>query len=112
MSRHSRNINLLDKINNINEDRSEDVQEVTDIDDKAENNCDLFDSDTDEENILNIRRGQKRRRFIVSSESENEEEIKIAMDGTVWQKIKDGSNRGRAPIYNIFKEISGPIGYT
>lgn len=60
---------------------------------------------------MNIRRGQKRKRFIVSSESENEEEIETAMDGTVWQKIKEGSNRGRAPIYNIFKEISGPTGY-
>ncbi|XP_043256442.1 uncharacterized protein LOC122399666 [Colletes gigas] len=106
MSRHSKNINLLDKINNIDEDCSEDDQEVSDFDDDtAENNCDLFDSDTDEENILNIRRGQKRKRFIVSSESENEEGIETAMDGTVWQKIKEGSNRGRAPIYNIFKEI-------
>lgn len=39
MSRHSRNINLLDKINNIDEDCSEDDQEVSDIDnDTAENN--------------------------------------------------------------------------
>ncbi|XP_043506202.1 uncharacterized protein LOC122526712 [Polistes fuscatus] len=112
MSRHSRNIILLDKINNIGEDCSEDDQVVSDIDnDTAENNCDLFDSETDEENILNIRRGQKRKRLIVSSESENEEEIETAMNGTVWQKIKEGSNRGRAPIYNIFKEISGPTGY-
>lgn len=68
-------------------------------------------TDTDKENVLNIRRGQKRKGFIVSSESENEEEIETAMDGTVWQKIKEGSNHGRAPIYNIFKEISGPTGY-
>lgn len=33
------------------------------------------------------------------------------MDGTVWQKIKEGSNYGRVPIYNIFNEISGPTGY-
>lgn len=112
MSRHSRNINLLEKINNIDEVCSEDDQEVSDIDnDTAENNCDLFYSDTDEENILNIRRGQKRKRFIVSSDSENEEEIETAMDGTVWQKIKEGSDRGRAPVYNISKEISGPTGY-
>jgi hypothetical protein len=58
MSRHSRTINLLDKINNTDEDCSEDDQEVSDFDnDTAENNCDLFDSDTDEENILIIRRG-------------------------------------------------------
>lgn len=34
------------------------------------------------------------------------------MDGAFWQKIKEGSNRGRAPIYNIFKEKSGPTEYT
>ncbi|KAK0074403.1 hypothetical protein PV325_008400, partial [Microctonus aethiopoides] len=43
--------------------------------------------------------------------SENEEEIKTAMDRTVWQKIKEASNRGRSLIYNIFKEISGPTEY-
>jgi hypothetical protein len=53
MSRHSRNINLLDKINNIDEDCSEDDQKFSDFhNDTVENNCDLFDSDTDEENIL------------------------------------------------------------
>jgi hypothetical protein len=79
MSRHSRNINLLDKINNIDEDCWEDEQEVSDFDnDRTENNCELFDSDTDEENILNTRRGQRRKRFIVSCESENEEGIETA----------------------------------
>uniref|UniRef100_A0A1B0G696 Uncharacterized protein n=1 Tax=Glossina morsitans morsitans TaxID=37546 RepID=A0A1B0G696_GLOMM len=103
---------VIDKINNIDEDCSEDDQEVYDIDDDAaENYCDSFDSDTDEENILNIQRGQKRKRFIVSSESENEEEIENAVDGTVWKKIKEGSNSGRTSIYNIFKEVSGPTGY-
>jgi hypothetical protein len=80
MSRHWKNINLLYKINNIDEDCWEDEQEVSDFDnDKAENNCGLFDSDTDEENILNIRRGRKRKRFIVSCESENEEGIETAI---------------------------------
>uniref|UniRef100_A0A1A9VH47 PiggyBac transposable element-derived protein domain-containing protein n=1 Tax=Glossina austeni TaxID=7395 RepID=A0A1A9VH47_GLOAU len=103
-----RNINLSDKINNIDEDD----EEVYDIDDDiAENYCDSLDSDTDEENILNIRRGQKGKRFIVSSESENEEEIETAMDGTVWKKIKEGSNSGKTSIYNIFKEVSRPTGY-
>uniref|UniRef100_A0A1A9UE39 PiggyBac transposable element-derived protein domain-containing protein n=1 Tax=Glossina austeni TaxID=7395 RepID=A0A1A9UE39_GLOAU len=103
MSRHSRNINLLDKINNIDEDCSEDDQEVYDIDDDAaENYCDSFDSDTDEYT----------NRFIVSSASANEEEIETAMeDGNVWKKIKEGSNSGKASIYNIFKEVSGPTGY-
>lgn len=62
---------------------------------------------------MNVRRGQKRRRFLVSSESENEEEIiDTAIDGTVWQEIKKGSNPGRALIYNIFRETSGPTGYS
>ncbi|KAL9921726.1 uncharacterized protein ACN427_003007 [Glossina fuscipes fuscipes] len=109
-------INLLDKINNIDEDCSEDDQEVCNADDeneklKNENYCDLFDSDTAEENILNIRRGQKRKRFIVSSESENEEEIETAMDETVWKKLNEWSNSGRTSFYNIFKETSGPTGY-
>ena len=34
---------------------------------------------TDEENILNIRREQKRKRFIVSSVGENEERIETAL---------------------------------
>ena len=80
MSRHSRNINLLDKINNIDENCSEDYDEVYNIDyDIIENRCDLFDRDTDEENILNIRREQKRKRFIVSSVGENEERIETAL---------------------------------
>ncbi|KAL9929350.1 piggyBac transposable element-derived protein 4-like isoform 1-T2 [Glossina fuscipes fuscipes] len=110
--RHSWNINLLDKINNIDEDCSEDDQEVYGIDDDtAENYCDLFDSETDEDKILNICRGQERKTFIVSSESANEEEIETAMNGTVWKKIKEGSNSGRTSICNIFEEISGPTGY-
>ena len=46
MSKHSMNINLLNKINNIDENCSEDYQEIYDIDnDIIENRCDLFDSD-------------------------------------------------------------------
>ena len=51
-------------------------------------------------------------RFIVSFESETEEELtETATNGTVWQKIKKGSNRGRAPIHNIFRDTSGPTKY-
>jgi hypothetical protein len=105
MSRHSRNINLLDEINNIDEDRSEDDEEVSDFDnDTAENNRDLFDSDTDEENILNIRRGQKRKRFIVSSKSENEEGIETAE----YQKERQLSKeRSWKTIINTATDSSG-----
>lgn len=119
MSRRSKSVNLLlEKINNIDEECSEDDQEIFDIEnDNAENDYDLFenDSNTDEneENVSNVRRGRKRRRFLVSSDSENEEEvIETAIDGTVWQAVKEGSNPGRAPIHNIFRETSGPTGYS
>ncbi|XP_011162891.2 piggyBac transposable element-derived protein 4-like [Solenopsis invicta] len=115
MSRHSKNIKLLDKINNIDEECSEDDQEISDIEDKTQN-YDLSDNDSDtdydEENILNIRRGQKKMRFVISFESENEEElIETATDGTIWQEIKEGSKPGRAQIHNIFRDTSGPTGY-
>lgn len=49
----TRNIDLLDKINNIDEDCLEDDLKVSYIyKDSAENNCDLFDSDTDEKNKI------------------------------------------------------------
>lgn len=80
MSSHPKNTKLLEKINNIGKDYSEDDKEISDIEsDTKGNNYNLFynDSDTDsnEENILNIRRGQKSMKFIVSSKSENEEEL-------------------------------------
>ena len=118
MSRHSINIKLLENINNIDEEFSEDDREFSDIeDDKEENDYDLFgndsDTDSDQENILNIRRRQKRRIFIISSESENEEELtETAIDGTEWQEIKEGSNPGRTEMHNIFGETSGPTGHT
>lgn len=46
----------------MDEDCSEDAQEVYDINDNTAEYCgDLFDSGTDEDNILNLRRGQKER---------------------------------------------------
>ncbi|XP_076302258.1 uncharacterized protein LOC143220508 [Lasioglossum baleicum] len=69
-------------------------------------------TDEDEGNISNVRRRRTRRRFLISSDSENEEEAsEIAMDGTVGQELKIGSNPGRAPGH-IFTETSGPIGYS
>lgn len=52
-----RNINILQKIDNIDQDFWGDDQEIFNIDnDAAENKCYLFDSNTNEENT---RRGQK-----------------------------------------------------
>jgi len=63
---------------------------------------------------LNIRRGQKRIKFLSSSEDESEENdqhIEISVDGTIWEKIQEGSRSGRAPLHNIFRKVSGPTGY-
>ncbi|CAK9833051.1 PiggyBac transposable element-derived protein 4 [Anthophora retusa] len=125
MSRRSKSVNLLlEKVNNIDEECSEYDQEIFDIENvgMTERECvacmnafGCIDSNTDEdeENVSNVRRGRKRRRFLVSSDSENEEEvIETAVDGTVWQEVKEGSNPGRAPIHNIFRGTSGPTGYS
>lgn len=118
MSRRLRSANvLLERINDIDAECSEDDQEILDIENNNTENYDPLetDSNTDEneENISNVRRRRKRRRFLVSSDSENEEEVsEIAMDGTVWQEVKIGSNPGRAPGHNIFRETSGPTGYS
>jgi len=113
MPRHSSNINLLEKINNISADCSEDGQEISDIEDNnADIDYDLFDSDNEDEEALDIRTGQQTKRLIVSSESDNEEEMETAIDGTVWRKIKEGSNCGRSRASNIFKERSGPTAYS
>lgn len=97
MSRRLRSANvLLERINDIDAECTEDDQEILDMENDNTENYDPFetDSNTDEneENISNVRRRRKRRRFLVSSDSENEEEAsEIAMDGTVWQEVKIGS---------------------
>lgn len=117
MSRQLKSANvLLERINDIDAECSVDDQETLDMEnDNTENYPLETDSNTseNEENISNVRRRRKRRRFLVSSDSENEEEVsEIAMDGTVWQEVKIGSNPGRAPGHNIFREKSGPTGYS
>ena len=65
MSRNSKNTKLLEKINNTDEDCSEDDQDISDTaGDIKRNNYDLFDSDTDsdEENILNRRQNAEDKR--------------------------------------------------
>ncbi|GFV51242.1 uncharacterized protein TNCV_2545911 [Trichonephila clavipes] len=49
-----------------------------------------------------------------SSESESDVEdrsTEIAADGTIWQETEQGSTPGRAPIYNIFREVVGSTAY-
>lgn len=126
MSSHSYNENLLlEKINSIDEDCSEDDQKIFDIEyGYAENDYGLFasesntdenDSNTDENEVdfSDVYTGRKRRRYLVSSDNVKEEEVnEIAIDGTVWQEVKEGSNSRKAPIHNIFRETSGPTRYS
>lgn len=61
--------------------------------------CHFQNSEQDYEHVC---RRRKRRRDLVSSDCENDEEVsEITMDGTVWQEVKTGYNPGRAPSYNI-----------
>ena len=73
MLRHSKNIKLLEKINNIDEDCFEDDQEIPDIEGETKrNNYDLVDNDQltpiatrEHFEQRTKRREQKRMRFIV-----------------------------------------------
>ncbi|XP_058808047.1 uncharacterized protein LOC131673786 [Phymastichus coffea] len=105
MSRNTRYNKKLTKITNINEDCSEvsyaeDQYELGESDDYSKDSESTEtaemegSSDSEEENLFNIRRNKKRRRIISSSDTEDErtsipstsrdvmEEIEIAVDGT------------------------------
>lgn len=45
-------------------------------------------------------------------ESNERQNIEIAVDGTVWKKIERSSSPGRPPIHAIFKDVSGPTGHS
>lgn len=73
------------------------------------------ESDSDYENILNVRK-RKRNIKLSSSEDENDEDKQdnhkeFATDGTIWEKLQVGTSSGRKPIQSIFKDVSGPTGY-
>lgn len=110
---------LLEKINNISElysevDEEENSGSEDSIYDPLDSDSEVFDTDNEEENVVNTRRGRKRMRLFSSSEDEceeNDQNIETSVDGTVWQKIHQGSGPGRSPLHTIFREISGPTGY-
>lgn len=100
---------ILKKIQNISEARS--GGENSESENVQIESVYFSDTNDEEENILNVRRGQKRRRILSDSESESSQNVQnteVALDGTVWEQIKAGPAIGRLP-YN-FKEISGPTG--
>ncbi|CAD1478498.1 unnamed protein product, partial [Heterotrigona itama] len=109
---------LLQRIRNISEASSDGGYSISE-DEQSESENDFPDteesqhdyvSDDEDENILNVRRGQKRQRFLSDSESEqNIENSVTARDGTVWYRIKEESVVGRPPF--SFREVSGPTVY-
>lgn len=38
-------------------------------------------------------------------------DTEIVIDGTIWEKLQVCGSSSKPPIYIIFKDISGPIGY-
>lgn len=51
----------------------------------------------------------------MSSESESDlkdQQIKIASDGTIWEKIDKSSKPGRTPVRNIFRKVFGPTEFS
>ena len=90
MSSYSRNIKLLQKLNSVEEEWSDNKQGISDVE------------DTDSDNEI----------IIISSDSEKEDEpTESGADGTVWQEINLGYQTGRTPIQNVFHETSCPTGY-
>ncbi|GBM19376.1 hypothetical protein AVEN_196007-1 [Araneus ventricosus] len=74
----------------------------------------LFDTDNEEENIVNTRKGRIIMRLFPSSEDEceeNDQNIETSIDGTVCQNIQQCSEPGRSQLRTIFREISGPTKY-
>lgn len=117
MSKRTRQSKFLEDINDIGEEFSEigedESSENEDILVTNENESESTDTDIEEENIVNISCGRKRRRLLSSFE-ESEAEINeqhVAIDGSVWEEIQIGGTPGRPPLHNIFRQEVGPTGY-
>ena len=121
MSKHLKITNYLKNITDIEEEFSEnDEQETFVMEKNMEIDQELFSSelesenDSEEENIINKRSGQKKKRVLLSSESEidlEDQRIETAADGTVWEEIDGRPNLGRLPVHKCFRDMSGPTGY-
>ncbi|GFT98212.1 hypothetical protein TNCV_790001 [Trichonephila clavipes] len=100
MLKHSRYLKSLEIINNIDKGCSESSEEelsesevysmeqYTDSFDTTDK-CESSGKESENKNILNRRREQKRKRLFLSSESESDVEdrsTEIAADGTIWQE--------------------------
>ncbi|XP_055378966.1 piggyBac transposable element-derived protein 4-like [Condylostylus longicornis] len=116
MPRRSKIPRLLEDITNIREDLSDtedDFDPAENSGDQSETKdvCVSSDSNSEEENMLNVRRRRRILRLSSSSDESDCQQTEIANDGTVWTKIKAGSNPGRRSINTIFKGVIGPTGY-
>jgi len=108
---------LLEKINNIDEDYSEISEDESSFQTDSEQCAtDDFTSESDKEEdvMISKRRGKKRIRLLLSSESEDEvkdQGMRTAPDGTVWEEMDEITRNSKAAVHNIFRELSGPTGY-
>ncbi|XP_052756180.1 uncharacterized protein LOC128201889 [Galleria mellonella] len=96
MSKRARHYKFLEDINDIGEEFSEigegEFSENEDILVTNKNEVESSDTDDEEENIVNIGRGQKRTRLLSSSEKSEVEmnEQHVANNGSVWKEIQVG----------------------
>ena len=71
-----------------------------------------YQTSSDEEYFSNLRRQRKRVELQLGDDSDTQNDaIEMADDDIEWQKVTTSCNVGRIPIYNVFKDVSGPTGY-
>jgi len=123
MSKRMKISETLEKLNNIRMDCSdtddenyeteseaeESEYDVSSTEDEISDTADNSESESELQNILNIRK----RRYTqeLSSAEEEDNTNAIAADGTCWEKMREGGGPGRLPIHSVFKDVSGPTGY-
>nr|XP_033335402.1 uncharacterized protein LOC117225764 [Megalopta genalis] len=116
----ARSVRELERIRQISEVNSGEEVSIPE-DDQTESRSDSADNEETQDDdvtadetgyFMNLHRGQRRRRFLSDSESDSEqnfEDTVTAIDGTVWQRIREGPAIGRPSL--TFREVSGPTAY-
>lgn len=116
----ARSVRELERIRQISEVNSGEEDSISE-DDQSESQSDFPDSgETQDDNVvadeneyfLNLRRVQRHQRFLSDPESDSEqnfEDTVTAVDGTVWQRIREGPAIGRPSL--TFREVSGPTAH-
>ncbi|XP_055382494.1 uncharacterized protein LOC129612759 [Condylostylus longicornis] len=107
MPRRSKIPRILEDITNIREDLSDteddiDPAEISEDQSETKDVCVSSDSNSEEENMLNVRTRRRNLRLSSSSDESYCQQTEIANKGTIWTKIKAGSNPGRRSINTLF----------